>query len=147
MMAKSTKKTPAPRTSAKASDKAVRRRKTTKGPASAQGTLGAEAPESTSSGADVLDRLWAIIESRKEADPALSHSARLLAKGTPQVVQKLGEEFVECLIEATSGNREGLKRESADVLYHLLVAWVNAGVQLDEVWAELGRREEISQLT
>ena len=61
------------------------------------------------------------------------------------MVQKLGEELVECLIEATAGNHAGLVRESADVLYHLLVTWVNAGIQPEEVWAELTRREEVSR--
>src|SRR6267142_222969 len=96
---------------------------------------------------DVLDRLWTIIDSRKGTDPGASHSARLLARGTPQVVQKLGEELVECLIEAMAGNRTGLVRESADVLYHLLVTWVNAGIQPVEVWTELERREEVSYMT
>jgi phosphoribosyl-ATP pyrophosphohydrolase len=147
-MAKSGKKTPVTRTTSKTSEKAVRRQKTERAPAGADPAAHVQpAAESTSGGAEVPDRLWAIIDSRKEADPALSHSARLLAKGTPQVVQKLGEEFVECLIEAISGNREGLKRESADVLYHLLVTWANAGLRPDEVWTELARREEISQLT
>jgi phosphoribosyl-ATP pyrophosphohydrolase len=96
---------------------------------------------------DVLNRLWIIIDSRRGADPAVSHSARLLARGTPQVVQKLGEELVECLIEAMAGNRTGLVRESADVLYHLLVTWVNAGIPPMEVWTELERREEVSHMT
>ena len=69
---------------------------------------------------EVLNRLWTIIDSRKGVDVAVSHSARLLAKGTPQVVQKLGEELIECLIEAMAGNHAGLVTESADVLYHLL---------------------------
>jgi phosphoribosyl-ATP pyrophosphohydrolase len=96
---------------------------------------------------DVLDRLWTIIDSRKGADPVASHSARLLARGTPQVVQKLGEELVECLIEAMAGNHAGLVAESADVLYHLLITWVNAGIHPEEVWAELTRREQVSHLT
>jgi phosphoribosyl-ATP pyrophosphohydrolase len=96
---------------------------------------------------DVLDRLWVIIDSRREVDATLSHSAKLLAKGTPQVVQKLGEELIECLIEAMAGNHAGLVAESADVLYHLLVTWVDAGIQPEEVWAELTRREEVSHLT
>jgi len=146
-MAKSAKKGPDLGTaSAKTPDKA-RPRKAPKRPASSPGTLDAEATDGISGCAEVLDRLWAIIESRMAADPARSHSARLLGKGTPQVVQKLGEEFVECLIEAASGTQEGLKRESADVLYHLLVVWVNAGLRPEEVWAELARREEISHLT
>jgi phosphoribosyl-ATP pyrophosphohydrolase len=96
---------------------------------------------------DVLDRLWTIIDSRKGADPVTSHSARLLARGTPQVVQKLGEELVECLIEAMAGNHAGLVAESADVLYHLLITWVNAGIHPEEVWTELTRREQVSHLT
>jgi phosphoribosyl-ATP pyrophosphohydrolase len=95
---------------------------------------------------EVLDRLWTIIDSRKDADTVASHSARLLAKGTPQVVQKLGEELVECLIEAMAGNHAGLVAESADVLYHLLITWVNAGIHPEEVWAELTRREQVSHL-
>ena len=103
--------------------------------------------QTASANSDVLNRLWSIIDSRKGADPATSHSARLLARGTPQVVQKLGEELIECLIEAMAGNRVGLIAESADVLYHLLVTWVNAGVRPEEVWAELSRRENISHQT
>jgi phosphoribosyl-ATP pyrophosphohydrolase len=96
---------------------------------------------------EVLNRLWAIIDNRKHADPSASHSARLLAKGTPQVVQKLGEELIECLIEAMAGNHTGLVAESADVLYHLLITWVNAGIHPEEVWAELTQRERVSHLT
>jgi phosphoribosyl-ATP pyrophosphohydrolase len=92
----------------------------------------------------VLDRLWSVVMSRRDADPTISHSARLLSRGTAKVAQKFGEEAVECLIEATSGTHEGLIAESADVLYHLLVLWVNANVRPDEVWAELQRREGVS---
>ena len=94
-----------------------------------------------------LDRLYAVIEGRRGADPMLSHSARMLARGTAKVAQKFGEEAVECLIEAVAGNRDALVGESADVLYHLLLMWVNAGVRPDEVWAELERREGISGIT
>lgn len=92
----------------------------------------------------VLDRLWGVVMSRRDADPNLSHSARLLTRGTAKVAQKFGEEAVECLIEAARGNREALIYESADVLYHLIVMWVDAGVRPDEVWAELQRREGVS---
>ncbi len=93
---------------------------------------------------NVLDRLAAVIASRRGADPELSHSARLLSRGTAKVAQKFGEEAVECLIEAVSGNRAALIAESADVLYHLLLLWEDAGVATGEVWAELERREGIS---
>ncbi|WP_158924076.1 phosphoribosyl-ATP diphosphatase [Acidisphaera sp. S103] len=96
------------------------------------------------SDAVVLDRLFAVIESRRGADPTVSHSARLLSRGPAKVAQKFGEEAVECLIEAVAGNRDALIAESADVLYHLLVLWVSSDVGPEEVWAELIRREGIS---
>lgn len=96
------------------------------------------------SGATVLDRLHAVILDRRKADPLLSHSARLLSRGVAKVAQKFGEEAVECLIEAVAGNPAALVSESADVLYHLLVMWVSAGVNPDDVWAELIRRESVS---
>ena len=105
---------------------------------------GSRPPPAISSDAAVLDRLLVGGESRRDADPAISHSARLLSRGTAKVAQKFGEEAVECLIEAVAGNRDALVAESADVLYHLLVLWVSSGVAPDEVWAELMRREGIS---
>ncbi len=96
------------------------------------------------SGAAVLDRLHAVILDRRTADPARSHSARLLSRGPAKVAQKFGEEAVECLIEAVAGNPAALVNESADVLYHLIVMWVAAGVAPDQVWAELTRREGVS---
>ncbi len=94
--------------------------------------------------AAVLDRLWSVILDRRTADPAVSHSARLLSRGVSKVAQKFGEEAVECLIEAVSGNAQALVAESADVLYHLLVLWVAGGVEPATVWAELERREGVS---
>ena len=102
-----------------------------------------EAPELQAS-PEVLNRLWTIIESRRSADPDVSHSARLLARGTARVAQKLGEEAIECLIEAMAGNRIGLIGESADLLYHLLITWVGAGIRPEEVWQELQQRERVS---
>lgn len=92
----------------------------------------------------VLDRLYTVVQDRRTANPALSHSARLLSRGTAKVAQKFGEEAVECLIEAVAGNAAGLISESADVLYHLLVMWVDSGVEPASVWAELERREGVS---
>lgn len=94
--------------------------------------------------ARVLDRLWSVVLSRKDADPAVSHSARLLSRGTAKIAQKFGEEAVECLIEAVGGHRTALIGESADVLYHLLVLWVDAGLRPEQIWAELARREGVS---
>ncbi|ATJ92395.1 phosphoribosyl-ATP diphosphatase [Acetobacter tropicalis] len=92
----------------------------------------------------VLNRLYDVVLSRKGTDPSVSHSARLLSRGTYKIAQKFGEEAVECLIEAVAGRKDLLVGESADVLYHLIVLWVDAGVTPDEVWAELRRREGVS---
>ena len=103
------------------------------------------APAIAGAEAAILDRLWQVVEDRRRAGDALtSHSARLLARGTAKVAQKLGEEAVECVIEAATGNREATVLESADLLYHLVVVWVDAGIRPEEVWAELARRQGIS---
>jgi phosphoribosyl-ATP pyrophosphohydrolase len=93
---------------------------------------------------DRLERLWRVIESRRGADPATSYTARLLARGRAKIAQKFGEEAVEAVIEAVSGDRAALTRESADVLYHLLVVWAEAGLSPDDIAAELARREGTS---
>ena len=107
-------------------------------------TANTAAPLPDAPSAVVLDRLWGVVTGRRQASPETSHSARLLSRGTPKIAQKFGEEAVECLIEATLGNHRALVAESADVLYHLIVMWVDAGVRPEEVWAELHRREGVS---
>jgi phosphoribosyl-ATP pyrophosphohydrolase len=143
-VAKSTKKrTPAvPRKTTK-STKAMKATKPTKALKRVVRKIAAPTA-SVESGASVLDRLFEVVASRRTADPAISHSARLLSRGTAKVAQKFGEEAVECLIEAIAGNRDALVAESADVLYHLIVLWVNAEVQPSDVWGELARREGVS---
>jgi phosphoribosyl-ATP pyrophosphohydrolase len=95
--------------------------------------------------ASILDALWRTVEARRlSGDVEHSHSARLLARGTAKVAQKLGEEAVECVIEATQGHRAATILESADLLYHLVVVWVDAGIRPEEVWTELARRQGIS---
>jgi phosphoribosyl-ATP pyrophosphohydrolase len=124
---------------------AVKKGGTKKAPAKKRrGVPGSGPPVAVGASSAVLDRLWGVVEARRDADPGVSHSARLMSRGTAKVAQKFGEEAVECLIEAVAGTREGLIAESADVLYHLIVMWVNAGVRSDEVWQELQRREGVS---
>jgi phosphoribosyl-ATP pyrophosphohydrolase len=93
---------------------------------------------------DVLDRLYEVIVGRKGVDPSDSYTAKLFSKGTPKIAQKLGEEAVELVIEAVRGDHARTVAESADLLYHLLVLWADAGVTPAEIWAELARREGIS---
>ena len=87
-----------------------------------------------------LDRLYAVIESRRGGDPAASYTAQLLAAGTPRIARKLGEEALEAVIEALSGDGPRLAAESADLLYHLLVLWADRGVTPGEVWRALDER-------
>lgn len=92
----------------------------------------------------VLERLFSVIEARRGGDPEQSYTAGLLAEGTDKIAQKLGEEAIETVIAATGGDNGRLVSESADLLYHLLVAWAHAGVAPGDVWAELTRREALS---
>jgi phosphoribosyl-ATP pyrophosphohydrolase len=93
-----------------------------------------------------LERLWLVVTSRRGADPELSYTARLFARGRAKIAQKLGEEAVETVIEGVRGDRLKLVGESADLLYHLLVLWAEAGVSPGDVGAELARREGTSGL-
>ncbi|TKD50037.1 phosphoribosyl-ATP diphosphatase [Sphingomonas baiyangensis] len=95
---------------------------------------------------DPLDALEAVVRSRRGGDPAASYVASLFAKGRPKIAQKLGEEAVEAAIAAVQGDREALKGEAADLLFHLIVLLVDSGLRLDDVRAELVRREGLSGL-
>ncbi|MEO1274074.1 MAG: phosphoribosyl-ATP diphosphatase [Pseudomonadota bacterium] len=93
---------------------------------------------------DPLDRLAATIAARQGADPATSYTASLLARGPAKCAEKFGEEAVEAIIAAVEGDPEALRAEAADVLYHLLVLLTASGLSLDDVRAELARREGVS---
>ena len=93
---------------------------------------------------DTLSRLSATIAARRDADPATSWVAKLHAGGVPLIARKLGEEAVETVVAALVGSREELIGEAADTLFHLLVLLDAKGVPLDEVLAELDRREGVS---
>ncbi len=91
-----------------------------------------------------LESLAATIAARKGADPETSWTAKLLAKGPEKCAEKFGEEAVEAIIEAVKGDRARLTAEAADVLYHLLVMLAARDVTLQDVLAELERREGMS---
>ncbi|MCA1972804.1 MAG: phosphoribosyl-ATP diphosphatase [Caenispirillum sp.] len=97
--------------------------------------------------AAVLDRLYTVIEGRKGADADTSYTAKLFAKGRKKIAQKVGEEGVECALAAVSEGRDEVVSESADLLYHLLVLWADAGIAPAEVYGELERRVGLSGLT
>lgn len=91
-----------------------------------------------------LDDLYATIQSRRSADPDSSWTAQLLDKGPEKCAEKFGEEAIEAIIEAVKGDRVALTSEAADVLYHLMVLLVSCEVPLEDVLAELTRRQSQS---
>lgn len=93
---------------------------------------------------DRLDRLYRAILSRRGSDPDKSYTARLFNRGRAKIAQKLGEEAVEVAIDAVRGSRSGIAEESADLLYHLLVLWADAGVKPKDVYDVLAKREGVS---
>ncbi len=87
-----------------------------------------------------LDRLLAVIASRRGGDPAVSYTARLFSEGVEKIAKKLGEEAVETAIEGVRRDAPRLAAESSDLLYHLLVLWAACGVAPSEVWRALEGR-------
>jgi len=87
-----------------------------------------------------LSDLERIVAERATSTDGSSYTASLFAKGQTRAAKKLGEEAVETVIAAVSGDRAEVVTESADLLYHLLVVLKIADVPLDEVLAELQRR-------
>lgn len=92
----------------------------------------------------ILDALYATVAARKGADPSESYTAKLFAKGTRKIAQKVGEEGVETVIAALAEGPENVASESADLLYHLMVLWADQGVKPEDVWDILAKRQGIS---
>lgn len=91
-----------------------------------------------------LAQLEAVIRERLTADPATSYVARLNSKGLDAILKKIGEEATETVIAAKSGDKGQVVYESADLLFHLMVLLAAEGLSLDDVFAELQRREGVS---
>jgi phosphoribosyl-ATP pyrophosphohydrolase len=92
---------------------------------------------------DSIERLYDQVMAAKDADPAVSRTARLMRSGRSKMAKKLAEEAIEVVIDAMSGEREAVTRESADLIYNLVVLWAEAGVKPDDVWNEMARRERL----
>jgi len=92
---------------------------------------------------DSLDRLYQAVLAARTADPASSRTARLLRAGRSKMAKKLAEEAVEVVIDAMHGHSDAVVRESADLLYNLVVLWVASSVHPKDVWAEMERRERL----
>jgi len=96
--------------------------------------------------ADVLDRLAAVIASRRGAEPSSSYVAALFAKGDDAILKKIGEEATETVMAAKDGDKLRLTAEVADLWFHCLVLLARHGLGPDDVRAELSRREGTSGL-
>ncbi|RMB01792.1 phosphoribosyl-ATP diphosphatase [Eilatimonas milleporae] len=94
----------------------------------------------------VLHRLSDLLKQRRTADPEKSYVARLYSRGTAKIAQKVGEEAVELAIAAVQGDRDDIRGEAADLLFHLMVLLEDADLGLDDVAAELAARENLSGL-
>lgn len=95
---------------------------------------------------DTLTRLETTVAARLTADPDSSYVASLNARGLPTIARKFGEEAVETVIAALSGTDAELVGEAADVLFHLTVLLAAKGIPIEQVMAELERREGTSGL-
>jgi phosphoribosyl-ATP pyrophosphohydrolase len=93
---------------------------------------------------DFLNTLEATINARRGADPATSYTAQLFARGRAKIAQKVGEEAVETVIAALQDDRQELVAEATDLMFHLMVLLADAGLGLDDIRAEMMRREGVS---
>lgn len=88
----------------------------------------------------ILDRLWTILQERRNADPAKSYVASLYASGTKHIARKVIEEAGEVVAEALDKQPDKLKTESADLIFHLMVLWASQGIQPEDVFKILEER-------
>lgn len=93
---------------------------------------------------DTIDKLFSVIESRKNADITASYVASLFDEGTVKIAEKVEEEAAETCVEALKKDNEKLAEESADLLFHLMVLWADAGITPEDVIKVLEKREGIS---
>jgi phosphoribosyl-ATP pyrophosphohydrolase len=93
---------------------------------------------------DRLTRLQKIIQIRRGSDAGESYVASLFVKGRDKIAQKVGEEAVETVIAALSGDQGKLTSEAADLVFHLMILLEEGGTDFNAVLNELERREGIS---
>ena len=93
---------------------------------------------------DILQRLTAVLEQRKTANPEESYVAKLYQKGTNAIAKKIGEEATEMIVASKDGVREEVVYETADLLFHTMVMLTHLNINIEEVLNELARREGFS---
>jgi phosphoribosyl-ATP pyrophosphohydrolase len=90
-----------------------------------------------------IDRLHLAVLAARDGEAAGSRTAKLLAEGIAKMAKKVAEEAVEIGLDAVRGDREQVIRESADLMYNLVVLWTELGINPEDVWAEMERREQL----
>jgi phosphoribosyl-ATP pyrophosphohydrolase len=93
---------------------------------------------------DILERLTATIEARKQAAPETSYVAKLFSRGEDAVLKKIGEEATEVVLAAKGGDKSHLIYETADLWFHCMVMLARHGLSANDVLNELARREGVS---
>lgn len=92
---------------------------------------------------DSVQRLHAAIGRARGGDPSRSRTAKLFAGGMAKMAKKVAEEAVETGIAALQGQRRETILESADLIYNLVALWTAMGIEPNEIWGELERRERL----
>jgi phosphoribosyl-ATP pyrophosphohydrolase len=92
---------------------------------------------------DSVTRLYQAVLACRYDDPSTPRTARLLRSGRSKMAKKLAEEAVEVVIDSMHGDREAVVKESADLIYHLVVLWIASGLRPEDVWKEMERRERL----
>jgi phosphoribosyl-ATP pyrophosphohydrolase len=94
-------------------------------------------------GQDRLARLAAAIAEVRSGGRISPRTAKLLASGIGKMAKKVVEEAAEAAIDAVRGDRAAVVHESVDLIYNLSIVWSEMGIDPDEVWAEMDRRETV----
>ncbi|KOR28594.1 phosphoribosyl-ATP pyrophosphatase [Achromatium sp. WMS1] len=89
---------------------------------------------------DILHRLEAVIEQRKQANSEHSYVARLYAQGLDKILKKIAEETAEVLLAAKDNDPQHLRQEMADLWFHCLVLLAKQNLRLEEIFLELQQR-------
>ena len=112
------------------------------GPTCHKGTDTCWGEENTENPLTFLTELQDFIERRKEEMPEGSYTTSLFKDGVNRIAQKVGEEALEAVIEATNGTREKLVYEASDMIYHLIVLLTHKGLRIEDIAAELQKRHD-----
>lgn len=112
------------------------------GPTCHTGTDTCWGEENSATPLQFIGELQSFIERRKQEMPEGSYTTSLFNKGINKIAQKVGEEALETVIEATNGTSEHLVYEASDLLYHLLVMLTEKGLRIEDVAAELQKRHD-----